>query len=295
MALNDVLETYHRWRRKTLPPSISDLQWRFDALGRRMESLEQTVGAHLPPPVATAEAQTRVREALRLLRPRAVVGYDKVRIGSAGDGGYVQIDDLDGVVHALSFGVCDNDSWDLAMAQAGVPVEQFDHSIETAPSTHPLLTFHRKMITLETTDSSASLPDLVAQFSKGGADLILKMDIEGWEWDVLDRASDADLSRIAQILCEFHHLSRLVQPEFAARAKRVFEKLSRQFAPVHFHANNCGPLCNTANVPLPDYLEITFVNRERYETTDSDELFPTPLDAPNDPRYADIFLGAFRF
>lgn len=290
-----VVETYHRWRRKSLPASISEVQWRFDALAKRMESLEQTVGHHMPPLDATSEAQTRVRETLRLLRPRSVVGFQKTRIGSAGDGGYVQIDDLAGIGHALSFGVCDDDSWDLAMAQAGVPVKQFDHSIETAPSTHPLLTFHRKMITLETTDVSASLPDLVAEFSKDGADLILKMDIEGCEWDVFDNASDEDLSRLSQILCEFHHLSRLDQPAFAARAQRVFEKLTRQFAPIHFHANNCGPMCNVANVPLPEYIEITFVNRSRYETKDSDEVFPTPLDAPNDPRFADIFLGAFRF
>lgn len=181
------------------------------------------------------------------------------------------------------------------MAQAGVPVEQFDHSIEKAPPTHPLLNFHRKMITLETSESTASLPDLIGQFSNEGADLILKMYIEGWEWDVLDAADDEELSKLAQILCEFHHLSRLDRPDFGARTRRVFEKLSRQFAPVHIHANNCGAICNVMNVPMPDFIEVTFVSRSRYKTKDSDEIFPTPLDAPNDCRFADIFIGTFRF
>jgi len=136
----------------------------------------------------------------------------------------------------------------------------------------------------------------VATHSKLDApDLILKIDIEGCEWDVFDHATDAALSKLAQIICEFHDLSHLTDPVFRSRAQRVLEKLDKHFAPVHVHANNFGRLCNVANIPLPDVLEVTFASRCRYSFTQSTETFPTPLDMPNLPQVADIMLGSFRF
>ena len=56
------------------------------------------------------KVRRKILETLRLLRPQKVEGSNKIRVGTVGDGGYVQIDDLVGVRHALSFGVSDNDS-----------------------------------------------------------------------------------------------------------------------------------------------------------------------------------------
>jgi hypothetical protein len=294
--LESLSKVYHRWRRKTFPAPIADISWRHDALVKQLTQLEQTISNRLPQTVATPAAQHDILSVLRLLAPRRVLNFEKIRVGSPGDGGYVQIDDLKGVSHGLSFGVCDDDSWDLAMAKAGVPVEQFDHSIEKAPSSHPLLHFHRKMVSIEANAESVTLPELVAEHSRSDdPHLILKCDIEGCEWDVFDRASDEDLSKFTQIMCEFHDLSRFTDPVFRARAARIFAKLCKQFAPVHVHANNCTELCNVANIPLPDTLEFTFANRRRYTFAESSEVFPTPLDAPNDERVPDIVLGSFRF
>jgi hypothetical protein len=99
--------------------------------------------------------------------------------------------------------------------------------------------------------------------------------------------------RVAE--CEFHDLSRLTDPAFRARARRVFEKLDKHFAPVHVHGNNCGRLRIISNIPLPDFLEVTFASRGRYSFTETNEVFPTSLDTPNYPDSADIVLGAFRF
>jgi FkbM family methyltransferase len=294
--LHSLSEGYHRWRRRFLPPSISDTEWRHETLVNRLDQIEHVITRRFPETVATPACQRDILGVLRLLAPKCVVGIEKKRVGSSGDGGYVQIDDLKGVSRCLSFGVSDDDSWDLAMAKAGIPVEQFDHSIEQAPSSHPLLRFHKKMVSVEASAATVTLPDLVTEHSKSDdPSLILKCDIEGCEWDVFDQASDAVLSKFAQIICEFHDLSHLATPHFRARAARVFAKLCKEFAPVHLHANNCTGLCNVANIALPDTIEITFANRRRYTFTDSSEVFPTPLDAPNDDRLPDIVLGAFRF
>lgn len=290
-------EMYERWRKGALPPSVADIEWRHAFVAARLDEIQREMNALLVTNRApTTAQQNEILDVVRLLEPRRVVGYEKIRVGSPGDGGYVQIDDLAGVTHAFSFGIADNDSWDLAMAQAGVPVEQFDHSVERAPSAHPLLTFHRKMITAKASAETATLPDLVDAYAKSGApDLILKIDIEGYEWEVFDAAGEDALGRFAQIVCELHDLSRLEHPEFRARAHRALAKLHRKFAPVHVHANNACRICNVGNLPLPDVLEVTFASRDRYSFDETSEVFPTPLDAPNSPHVADIRLGTFRF
>jgi hypothetical protein len=245
---------------------------------------------------ASLAPQNEILSVLRLLEPKQVLNHKKVRVGNGGDGGYVQIDDCTDISHAFSFGVSDNDTWDLAMAKAGIPVEQFDHSIEKAPSTHPCLHFHRKMISVDATPGTATLSELVLEYSKlDTPDLILKIDIEGCEWDIFDRATDPALSKLAQIICEFHDLSRLTNRAFRTRAYRVFKKLGKQFAPVHVHGNNWGQLCNIANVSVPDVLEVSFANRSRYFFIETTETFPTSLDTPCCPNLPDIVLGTFRF
>ncbi len=292
-----LMEAYRTWRRNTLPASKNDLDWRAGEIIGRMERLQNSLdGLWLEAARrGSPESQRPVLDLLRLVSPRAAVGVAKVRVGSAHDGGYVQLDDLAPLRLGLSFGVCDDDNWDLEMAQKGIPVDQFDHTVDAAPSTHPLLRFHKKKICPVASATGASLPALVADAPGDRPGVILKMDIEGDEWIVLESASEADLSKIAQFVCEFHGFSRLHETGFYCRALRVFEKLARVFAPVHVHGNNHGRIANIHNVVVPDVLEITFANRRLYTFADSDEIFPTPLDAPCDPGQADIFLGRFQF
>jgi hypothetical protein len=251
-------------------------------------------GQNVVNPMATEQHQ--VVSILRFLEPRKVIGYNKVRVGTLGDGGYVQIDDFAGIVHAFSFGISGNDDWDLGIAERGVSVEQYDHSVDRAPSSHPLLNFHRLKISTQRAPNTATLPDLVAKYSSHDRpDLILKIDIEGAEWDVFDAASEECLSRFSQILCEFHGLTLAKDPIVREKYRRVLEKLSKSFVAVHVHANNTGGLAVIFNVAVPRHIEITFVNRTRYELAPTHEVFPTELDVPCAPFLNEIVLGAFKY
>lgn len=286
-------ENIDRLRKRSLPPSINDIEWRFDTVFRRLQNIEEAIEGRLP---FTPANQQDVLATMRMLEPRKVQGFAKARFGSVYDGGYVMLDDFNGLNCALSFGISVDDSWDFEVARRGVRVLQFDHTIDAAPSTHELLEFHKTRIAAKPGPGVETLSNLVRANSKPGRpDILLKIDIEGDEWGVFAETPIEDISRCAQILCEFHDVRRLCNDEAMRRMSGVFEKLSSAFAVAHVHANNCGPLCNVANVPVPDVLEILYVNRARYETTATDEIFPTALDAPNLPSMPDIFLGPFRF
>ena len=240
--------------------------------------------------LSRAANQGDVLEVLRLITPRKVVGFSKVRIGCTGDGGYVMLDDFADVIGGLSFGIGGNDDWDLALADRGISVNQFDHTINAAPTRHNLLHFHKKMIGPQASDGAVTLPDLVKDYpASEHANIILKMDIEGDEWDVFEATAESALGRLSQIVCEFHDLHRLAEPDFRAKAKRVFSALNNTHAVIHVHANNFDFLYSVANIAIPGTLEIGFVARSRYSFTASDELFPASLNSPNDGIGPDIY------
>jgi hypothetical protein len=240
------------------------------------------------------EIQQRVLGLLKLLRPHRAKGFAKARFGSPNDGGYILIDDFDQIDAAFSFGIEQNASWDVCVADRGVPVYQFDHTIDTAPVTRDDLIFFKKRIVAQPAPGCETINDLVAQHGRtGSASLILKIDIEHDEWPVFDATSVTALSCFSQIVCEFHGFGFMIDPQWNERARRVLEKITGQFGVVHVHANNHCGLNSVANTPVPEVLEITFANRSRYRLAPTDEIFPGPLDAPNHPYLPDIRLGPF--
>jgi hypothetical protein len=61
------------------------------------------------------------------------------------------------------------------------------------------------------------------------------------------------------------------------------------------HGNNYSHLALFSNVPFPVVLEVTFLTKSGHAFVPNRQTFPTALDAPNRPDFADIFLGAFQF
>jgi len=244
----------------------------------------------------SAATAAQVRSVLSLLRPSAAQGVAKVRIGRDFDGGYVMLDDFAGIATALSLGISDDVSWDSDIAERGIRVLQFDQTIDAPPVELPLFEFERLRISPFDESGSVSVGTILrTRVSEAGDTLLLKMDIEGAEWDIYLGIDNDDLCRFKQIVCEFHELDRLSEEAFADRARRVFEKLTSTHFVCHVHGNNCANFANVANVPVPQSLEITFASRAYYDPEPTAETFPTMLDRPNEPGRADLYLGHFCF
>lgn len=231
----------------------------------------------------------------RSLEPRLVAGFGKVRLGRNFDGGYVQVDDFAGVGAALSCGISNDASWDLDIARRSIPVHQFDHTIEKAPVEHPLLTFHKQRVAAADEPGAVCLDTMAERFLSGCRRAILKVDIEGDEWQAFSTVSAETLSKFSQIICEFHGLYYAAHPMWHKRFMTALSKLRALFEVVHVHGNNSGPFANIANVILPCTLEVTFASRDCYQFAESNEVFPTPLDQPNLPSQPQMRLGCFRF
>ena len=127
-------------------------------------------------------ARIDVLRALALLQPCDGAGLQKRRLGVPYDGGYVLVDDFASVGAAYSFGIGSEVSFDRNLAELGIPVRMFDHTVEGPPNLHPLFGF-RKVGLGATDDAGASLFTLEHHLrhhnDTGRTDLLLKIDVEG--------------------------------------------------------------------------------------------------------------------
>lgn len=237
------------------------------------------------------------RRILRSLRPVTLADAKLIRLGRRFDGGYVCIDDFEGIDTAFSFGICDDISWDLAAADRGLTIYQFDHTVSDPAPDDVRLVFEPKMIAAASGDDSQALSDLILKYDKKKSrpNLVLKMDIEGWEWPVIDATSEEDLSRLAWIVCELHDFRHLTEPGHRELIDRCLGKLSRCFGVVHVHSNLWGAYFSLANTVIPGVVEITFANRNIYSFGNEAPLFPTELDDTCDPEQPDFYLGTFAY
>jgi len=240
--------------------------------------------------------QEPVLRLLSLFSPRKVIGYSKIRVGNqAGDGGYVMVGDFSNIVAALSAGIDNDVSWDLHISSYGIDVHQFDHTVSGPPVTDERFHFHRRKIAAHASEHSDNIKSMIERTSTADGNILLKMDIEGGEWEVFDAAAVEDFARVAQAVVEFHGLSNVADDGWRAQATRTISKLRSVFEVVHVHGNNWAPLQLFANVPVHDVIEVTLVNRSMYEFQESTEVFPTSIDRPNNMWRPDIFLGPMRF
>ncbi|MEN3167619.1 hypothetical protein [Gluconobacter sp. OJB] len=261
-----------------------------------LESLARAQETVFPSWNATPEGSEKIRHVLRFLAPRKAKDAKKCRVGRDYDGGYVMLDSFPSGSVAISLGINDDVSWDLAVAERGCEVFQYDHTISALPQSHERFHFYSQRITAHEEEEGILLQDVISDNAiPQNTPIILKMDIEGDEWSVFDTTSLDILERFTQIVVEFHHCEHLAEPEFRARAERVFKKLSEKFFVFHVHGNNCGNLVNVQNIILPESLEISFARKDLYSSEETDELFPQVLDMPNQKGRADFYLGCFRF
>ncbi len=238
----------------------------------------------------------RVLPLLAALRPMRDRGTAKIRVGKDFDGGYVMLDDFVGVRAAYSIGICNDVSWDTWVADRGIDVWQYDHTIDRLPRSHPRFHWFRTGLAAVPAADMETLPRLAAANGHDdGSDLILKCDIEGCEWEVFGSIDPTFLRRFRQIVLEVHDLHRLVEPAFLADVSKAVAALTSHHAVVHVHGNNHRPYAIVGGIPLPSVMELTFARTAGRDLVPETDAFPTPLDMPCHPDLADFALGSFVF
>jgi hypothetical protein len=200
-----------------------------------------------------------------------------IRMGPEGDGGYLVPDDLDDVQACFSPGVSLISGFELECAERGIDVHMADASVESPADRHPRFHFRKAFIGNRTQGDFVTMDDWIADaIGERKGDLILQMDIEGWEFKALNAISEDNLRRFRIIIMEFHGLDYLLPYKI-----RTFRKILKNHSCVHIHPNNCCEPAKTGGVPVPRMMEFTFYRNDRIKSREFQSTFPNPLDRDN--------------
>lgn len=218
---------------------------------------------------------------IRALRP---VSTNKplVRMGPDSDGGYLVPDDLKGIKACFSPGVSNVAGFEKDCANRGMEVYMADKSINELPETHENFHFLKKFIGSTNDVDFITLDSWVNQVleDKTG-DLLLQMDIEGFEYETIFSLSDQLLNRFRIIVVEFHWMHLLWSKPYFEVSSRAFRKLLQSHSVVHIHPNNLGKTVKRNNIEIPELIEITFLHNDRITSREYTQTFPHPLDINN--------------
>ena len=211
--------------------------------------------------LAPRRAERAKRRLFEALQPIKLANCDFKRFGEANDGGYVMCANLlSAVGSAYSYGISGYDGWGCDVSRdVGVLVHEYDCFELKRPvcaSGRPV--FHEECVGPELASIDGRLFDnLEQQFEKNGDSgkrLVVKMDVEGAEWDTLLHTPDVVLQRIDQLTIELHGVAD------AERSLAVVDKLKQRFYVANVHFNNFA--CQRDIAPFPaDVYEVLFVSR----------------------------------
>jgi hypothetical protein len=232
------------------------------------------------------------------LQPSRLLNCRFERIGEPNDGGYLLCGNLLGSSQvAYSYGLAGNDKWGCDVSQRlGVTVHEYDCFDPREPPCPSAArqAFHAECIAgsrrVEDGRLFDSLQDQMARNGDRARHAVVKMDVEGAEWESLLDSPDEALERIDQIVIEFHGVDeRLALP--------AVRRLKRFFYVANMHVNNMA--CTTGLLPFPGRAyEVLFVNKRIAKVDRPGWFLPWlepaksdrwshPPDARNDPLLPD--------
>jgi hypothetical protein len=213
------------------------------------------------------------------------------RVGDNFDGGYVLNSPLNKNLHCLSIGAGTNISFDIGIANFVSTVHLYDHTIPELPTSlesNTNIEFFRNGLGAARNDVFVTLEDCFNKFPVN-SQFILKVDIEGDEWQVFSAIERNLLTRCQQIVVEFHGLLGLHDELFFKTMMKTLGNLAISHSPVNVHPNNWGRVELISGVLVPDVLEVTYVRNDLLSKKISDKE-PVGLNYPCNPNGDEIEL-----
>jgi hypothetical protein len=194
---------------------------------------------------------------------------EMIRLGEENDGGYFVPKNLDKIDFCMTAGVGDLIQFEYDLAEKGIKCFMADFSVAKPPLNHKNFHFLKKYIgndpgnnpndeyiSFDEWKSSTSI-DLDTQ--KG----ILKIDIEGFEYDLLNNLDRKIIKKFSIIIIEFHHLNSILNPLAYEYVNNIFNKILDSHSIIHFENNKVTkPVEYFKNQKFYDMVEITFLNKK---------------------------------
>ena len=199
---------------------------------------------------------------LEQLVPYNVEGFEeKIRLGNLSDGGYViPKKALSTIDAAYCYGIDYHiDFEEDLIKRVNIPIRFYDHTVRALPLEHPKFYFKKQGIAEEKYGPFDTFENHLKENGDGAKKIMLKMDIEGFEWriiyDIVEKFSD----NISVLIMEIHRLYRY---EKIIKYIKTLKKINSKFTLIHLHGNNNSEIFKFANFNISSVLELTFINNK---------------------------------
>ena len=241
------------------------------------------VAAHCNYFASRRTSYKHIQAVIELLRSMDT-GRPLIRLGGAGDGGYLIPDDLQGIRACFSPGVAAQATFEKELQHRGIGSYLADYSVLGPPPDCASMSFEKKFLGAYDSDIFTTLASWVGRHPETAeGDLLLQMDVEGAEYEIIANIDPVLLRRFRILVIEFHDFECLAQPFGYRRIFEALTKLSHDFVPVHLHPNNYAGIAHIGPLRVPRMLEISYLRRDRCSTLTPRQNFPHPEDRDNVP------------
>lgn len=255
------------------------------------KSLFQRLKAFILKRIYPTPSKRGVSSLIGKLRP-VQTEVELIRLGGNRDGGYLLPNDLENIEACFSPGVGSRSFFEKACADLRMEVFMSDASVENPMIENKRFHFTRKYIGGNRKPEFISLQQWIDSTNIAEAsDLILQMDIEGYEYEALQDISIETLQRFRIIIIEFHMLTSVGSGWYYHRFKKVIEKLLQHHSCVHIHPNNCCGSKTIHGIDVPGVAEFTFYRNDRFRNRKPVRRLPHELDFDNVQRADSLELS----
>lgn len=225
----------------------------------------------------------KLRSILTLYRPH---NKKFVRKGNSKDGGYIIVDDLTISDTLFSIGVGDNITFDIDCENQVSRIVLVDDSVPHFEIPNCNYFLHSKKLGAYESNSHITIEKLLNIYQS--KDYILKIDIEGNEWEILSSVQSATLIKFRQIIIEFHNLFDMTRSDLILKA---LNNLLKTHAPVVVHPNNIGGYCVIGSSVFPNVLETSWLRRDSYDLVEGIDSEVLTLEKINDPEKTSVWVN----
>lgn len=232
------------------------------------------------------EKHTSKKAILSLIESFTPIETNKnlIRLGPEKDGGYLVPDDLENIEACFSPGVGGISDFELSCLGYGMKLFLADKSVDGPPISNENFNFLKKYVgPLNNRDFTTVDTWVSSSIKNTGKDLMLQMDIEGYEYVTILNMSEQLIKRFRIIVIEFHNLHKLWNRDFFLTTKLALDKLLQNHYCIHIHPNNIAKTYTLHGVEIPPVAEFTFIRKDRCDNMGFRKDFPHNLDEDNTP------------
>ena len=225
---------------------------------------------------------------INLLKPNDL-GYDLIRIGPNGDGGYLVPDVLNKIKICFSPGVGDIHGFENDLLDRGIKVFMADGTVEKPILSNKNYDFIKKNLG-SCIDEATTTLKFWMDSNVVDDELLLQMDIEGSEYEVVNSLDESNLKKFKVMIIEFHYFEQILTKMGYKIIESVMKKILKYFDVAHIHPNNCCGSYKVNKTIIPSTIEITFLRKELSLKKNPIDKLPHKLDFKNKSHKPDIFL-----